>query len=345
MDKQLGSACSPERRAEEQKPFVSVIIPCRNEARSIARCLDSIIANTYPKDRLEVLVVDGTSEDGSREILEDYGRRFPCLRVLTNPRRTTPAALNIGILSARGEVVMRMDAHTFFPFDYICTLITALEETGADNVGGIALTQPAENTLFGQAIAFGLAHPFGVGNSYFRIGVGEPRLVDTVPFGCYRKEVFARFGLFDERLERNQDIEFNSRLLAGGGKILLVPTVHSLYQCPATLGGLAKQNFRNGFWNVSTRAVQPRALSLRHFVPLGLVSALLLSATIAAVNWVGRWVFLIVAGTYVIGVLAASLATARRKGWQYFLLQPPVFMTLHVSYGLGSLWGLVAPKR
>ena len=197
-------------------PEVSVIVPCRNEVKYIAACLDSVLANDYPKERLEVLVVDGMSEDGTRAVVERYARTCPFIRLVDNPRRVTPAALNLGIASARGSAIMIMGAHAAYPSGYISELVTWLRHSGADAVGGRCVTRPGRESVTGRAIAAAVSHPFGIGNSHFRTGAAEPRWVDTVPFGCYRRDVFERVGVFDEELVRNQDDEFNHRILRQG---------------------------------------------------------------------------------------------------------------------------------
>jgi glycosyltransferase involved in cell wall biosynthesis len=165
-------------------PRVSVVLPCRNEAAYLGPCLDSILESRYPAGRLEILVVDGASDDGTREIAREYAERHPGVRVLDNPARIVPAALNIGIRAATGEVIARMDAHAVYPRDYLPRLVEALLESGADNVGGVLVTLPADQTPGARANAVALAHPLGVGNSYFRVGTAARRWVDTVPYGC-----------------------------------------------------------------------------------------------------------------------------------------------------------------
>src|SRR6266513_1865168 len=215
--------------ATPRVPTVSVIVPCRDEERYIARCLDSIAATDYPRERLEVLVVDGMSEDRTRAIVADYGARYPFIRLLDNPGRIPPTAVNTGIRAARGEILVRVDAHGVYPPNYIPALVAALEQTGADSVGGVLVTLPANDTAIAQGIAIAMSHPFGVGNSYFRVGVREPRWVDTIAFFCCRRETFERVGLFDETLARDEDSEFNGRLIQAGGRILLVPHVTAQY--------------------------------------------------------------------------------------------------------------------
>ena len=231
-------------------PFVSVIIPCRNEAKHIDACIESVMACDYPRERLEVLVIDGMSDDGTRPLLEAIARRHTAIRVLDNPKRTAPAALNIGVAAARGAVIMRMDAHNKYPSTYISMLVHWLEKSGADNVGGVWVTRPSSERAMARAIALGCSHPFGVGNSRFRLTVEKPCQVDTVPFGCYRRDVFDRIGMFDEELVRNQDIEFNLRLRNSGGSILLVPEVASYYHARDTLRELWRTHYQNGYFNM-----------------------------------------------------------------------------------------------
>src|SRR6185503_15906357 len=196
------------------KPFLSVIVPCRNERAFLGRCLDSILASDYPATRMEVLVVDGSSDDGTRALIDQYAARDGRVRCVDNPARITPAALNRGIDAARGEIVARVDAHATIARDYFSRCATYLENTSAANVGGSMRTLAQSVGLFSGPIVTALTHRFGVGNSYFRIGSDEPRWVDTVFGGCWRRELFDRIGRFNERLDRSQDLEFSLRLKA-----------------------------------------------------------------------------------------------------------------------------------
>ncbi|MGH7528934.1 MAG: glycosyltransferase family 2 protein, partial [Gemmatimonadales bacterium] len=255
-------------------PRVSVILPCRNEARYIAACLDSILAAAYPLTQLEVLVVDGLSDDGTRDIVARYAAAYAQIRLLDNPGRIVPTALNIGIGAASGAVIARMDAHVVYPPDYLPRLVRALTESGVDNVGGCIVTLPADRTAAAQAIAIALSHPFGVGRSPFRVGARSARLVDTVPFGCYRRDVFARVGLFDEELVRNQDDEFNHRLVSRGGRVLLVPDVVSYYYARGSFAQVARMFYQYGAFKPLAARKVGRFMTLRQLVPAAFVSAL-----------------------------------------------------------------------
>jgi len=333
-----------------ERSFVSVIIPCRNEERFIGPCLDSVLANDYPLDRLEVLVVDGMSEDGTRAIVEDYAARHDCVRLLDNPKKSAPAALNIGIAHAKGQIVMRMDAHSHYPRNYISGLIAWQEKTGADNVGGVWITLPANDTCMAQAIAIGLSHPFGVGNAHFRIGVREPRWVDTVPFGCYRREVFDHIGVFDEELIRNQDDEFNLRLIRQGGKILLVPDIASCYFARDSLAKLAQTYYQYGYFKPPVLRKVRRIMTVRQVVPATFILTLIGSGAMALFFPTMRIVMASIVILYLIAVVGCSTMVAFERGLRYAPALCVVFVVLHMSYGLGFIkgiadFGIRTPKR
>jgi glycosyltransferase involved in cell wall biosynthesis len=320
-------------------PLVSIVIPCRNEHAYIGACLDSILASEYPSDRLEILVADGQSDDGTREIIADYAARHMCITLVDNSRRTTPAALNAAIRASTGAVIVRMDAHVFYPANYIPRLVDALEHTGADNVGGVLETVAADNTPTGRAIAIGLAHRFGVGNSHFRTGVDHQLDVDTVPFGCYRREIFDRIGWFDEDLIRNQDDEFNFRLLRRGGRVLLVPEVSCRYFARRSFRQLARMYYQYGYFKPLVARKVGRVMTARQLVPSALVTSLLGSAL--ASLWLpgAGVVFAGIAGLYASCVLASS-ALAARGDLRCGAALTAVFPILHFSYGFGFLRGM-----
>ncbi len=323
-------------------PFVSVVIPCRNESGFIGGCLDSVLATTYPLGRLEVLVVDGMSDDGTRDELARYSAGPSIVRVLDNPKGITPAALNIGVGHARGSVLIRMDAHTEYPPNYISGLVTWLERSGADNVGGLWRTLPGDDTTFARAIAGALSHPFGVGNAHFRIGVQEPKWVDTVPFGCYRADVFDRIGLFDEELVRNQDDEFNARLLRHGGRILLVPDVVSTYYARASAKKLWRTYFQYGFFKPLAIKKLGRVPTLRQLVPAAFVLSLALFTLAGLWLPLARWTLLGILIAYLGSIVAASFsAGGPGKGLRVFAATAVVFPVLHLAYGIGFLRGVL----
>ena len=321
-------------------PSVSIIIPCRNEETFIGKCLDSIIANDFSKDSLEIIVIDGMSEDRTRDIINEYSQQFSFVNLLDNYKKIVPTALNIGIQNANGKIIIRMDAHTTYEKNYVTKCVEYLQNYGADNAGGICVTLPGDDTVMAKSIAMALSHPFGVGNSYFRIGLKEPKYVDTVPFGCYKKEVFDKIGLFHENLIRNQDIEFNLRLKNAGGKILLVPDIVSYYRARSSLKALAKNNFSNGFWVIYSSRFAKVPFSIRHLIPLLFVVALLSSFSMSLVYFPVFYIFSLVLGTYLIAGIYYSLKISLKKGLKFFPILILTFFTLHLSYGFGSCWGI-----
>ena len=324
--------------ATPRVPTVSVIVPCRDEERYIARCLDSIAATDYPRERLEVLAVDGVSEDRTRAIVADYGARYPFIRLLDNPGRIPPTAVNTGIRAARGEILVRVDAHGVYPPNYIPALVAALEQTGADSVGGVLVTLPANDTAIAQGIAIAMSHPFGVGNSYFRVGVREPRWVDTIAFFCCRRETFDRVGLFDETLARDEDSEFNGRLIQAGGRILLVPHVTAHYYARDSLWQLARMYHQYGYSKPLVARKLGRVTTVRQLVPAGFVTAL--AAATLALPWVPGAAALLVAAVvpYLVAVAACAIgAGLRRGGLRTVAALGLAFPIVHFSYGLGFL--------
>ena len=306
-------------------PMVSVIIPSRDEEKYIRKCLDSVVANDYPKSRLEILLVDGLSKDNTREIIKNYQNRYPFIKLLDNPKKFTPFAWNMGIKNAKGEIVILGGAHAFYSEDYISKCIRYLKEYKADNVGGIIKTVPKTNTLIARAIALCLSSFFGAGGSYFRTGSKKTRWVDTVFGGCYKKEVFEKIGLFNENLVRSQDMEFNLRLKRAGGKILLASTIVTDYYPKDNLKDFFLHNIEDGIWAVLPLKFAKVPLRLRHYIPLFFVLSLPLSI----------WL-------YVPVNLYFSAKTAfKEKDIKYFFVMPLVFATRHFGYGLGSVWGLI----
>ena len=325
-------------------PYVSIVIPCLNEEGYIERCLASIFANDIPKDEVEVLVVDGMSKDGTRAIVARYARRFRGVYLLDNPKRITPAALNVGIRRARGEVIMRMDAHATYDPRYISKCVDALEKHGAENAGGTWRIIPRTTTTIGKAIAISLSHRFGIGNAHYRlVNSKEPKWVDTVPFFCYRKEIFSKIGLFNEKLERGQDMEFNLRLKKAGGKTLLVPDIVSYYYARSDIKSFLQHNWVNGVWALLPFAystVMP--ISWRHLIPLVFVISLLGSLVLTLVFPFGTYMLTGIVGAYGLVNLAASMQVAiKERDIRCIFVMPVIFAMLHFGYGLGSLWGVI----
>lgn len=323
--------------------MLTVICPIYNEEKYIARCIESIMQQDYPKDDLEVLFVDGMSTDRTREIIASYLPQCPYLRVLDNPDKIVPYAMNRGIDAAKGDIIMRLDAHASYQPDYFSVLVDGLKRLQADNVGTVCKTDVLNKTPKTLAIREVLGNKFGVGNSTFRTGIEHEQEVETVPFGCWPKEVFEKYGKYDVRLVRNQDIELNKRILRGGGKIYILPDTYCTYLARETWRGLSKNNYGNGKWNILTVYYTKTfsSLSLRHFIPLLFVLSLIVPLLLAFA-W---WPFALVSAASLVvytGLLSAvSLKLSMQKHLNFFYLLT-TFFVLHLSYGWGSLMGVLS---
>jgi cellulose synthase/poly-beta-1,6-N-acetylglucosamine synthase-like glycosyltransferase len=320
-------------------PFVSIVIPTRNEEKYIEKCLDSIIANDYPKDKLEVLVVDGMSEDKTRDVVKKIAKRCKFIKLLDNLNRVTPIALNIGIKNAEGDIIIILSAHSTIAPDFVAKNVEYLQETEASCVGGIMQTR-GDTSFLGKIISLAMSSPFGVGNAMFRIGVKKPTYVDTVPFGAYKKEVFSKIGLFDEELVRNQDDEFNLRLIKNGGKILLVPEIVSYYYARDSLSKLWRMYFQYGYFKIRVIQKIDAIFTVRQVIPSLFVGSLMLTGILSFLTKYFLGMFFAILGLYLTANIVFSFYIALKNGLKLLLVLPVAYATLHFGYGLGFLKGI-----
>ncbi len=313
-----------------ETPFVSVVIPMRNERVWIERCLASVLAQDWPADRMEVIVADGMSDDGSLEVVQALADRDSRLRIVRNPARIVPAGLNRAIEESRGEVVARIDAHTTIEPDYIRQGVELLRRTGAQNVGGPM--RPLGGGAVGDAIATAMCSRFGIG-AYFHFAE-EEREVDTVYMGMWPREVFRRVGMFDEELVRNQDDEFSYRIRRAGGRVVVSPRMRSHYQNRRSWGALARQFFQYGLWKVRVLQKHPAQMSVRHFIPplfdAGLLASILVGHPLFAAAG---------AAGYGAAMAAVAVREARRRSdpFRVFL----ALAMIHHAWACGFLAGLI----
>ena len=319
-------------------PSVSLLLPIRNEEKYIQRTLDSILTQDYLSEKIEILIADGMSTDRTREIVQTYQQQHENIQLYDNPKQIVPTGLNLLIAQAKGDILIRVDGHTVLETDYIGACVDALTRTGADNVGG-RMNAIGEN-FFGEVVALATSSPFGVGGARFHYSQKE-EWVDTVYMGAWNKEVFNRIGLFDEELVRDQDDEFNYRLRAHGGKILLSPAIKSHYTVRGSPAKLWRQYFQYGYWKVRVMQKHPRQMRLRQFVPAVFVLGLIFSIILLLLHPWGVYLLVVIFGMYLLANLAASLITALRTQLRSLPLLPIVFVILHLSYGIGFLAGLV----
>lgn len=318
--------------------MISIVMPVYNEERYIDDCIKSLLKQDYPIEDMEWIFVDGCSKDRTKEIIKSYQKEYPSLiKVFDNPKRIVPCAMNIGIKNSKGKYIIRLDAHAEYEDDYFSKCVHYLDTVDADNVGGSIETKA--KTKMGANIACMLSSRFGVGNSQFRTN-GKSGYVDTVPFGAFRREVFSKFGGYDERLVRNQDNEMNYRIRKNGGKIFLASDINLAYYCRDSIKGIAAMARKNGQWNIITMKLCPGSMGLRHFVPLFFVLSILFLTGFGFLWWP---IWIVLAGELTLYLLMDSIYSAKGSKsfanfWSLFLLFP----IFHISYGIGSIIGLLS---
>ena len=331
---------NPQVGIRERYPFVSVLMPIRNEAEFIEGSLGAVMSQDYPHDRTEILISDGMSADTTREAIERIKRNNPNIKItlLENPSQAVSGGMNVALASARGEVIIRVDGHTLIARDYIRECVTALERSGASNVGGPMNAIGAGR--FAQAVAVATSSPFGVGGARFHYSKRE-EWVDTVYMGAWPRDVFRRIGMFDQEMVRNQDDEFNYRLRAAGGKIFLTPRIKSQYYNRATIRSLWRQYFEYGYWKVRVMQKHSGQMQPRQFVPPLFVAACLALLLLLPLFPVTGYFLGIGLSTYMIANIIASIVSLRKSKSSLLHLVPIAFATLHLAYGLGFLTGFV----
>lgn len=321
----------------EQDIEVSIVMPVYNEEKYIGKCIESLFLQDYPLEKMEWIFVDGGSNDNTLEILECYRQQhLELIKILNNEKKIVPCAMNIGISASCGKYIIRIDAHADYAKDYISKCVYYLNNTDADNVGGIAETK--SNGFMGNAIAKMLSSKFGVGNSQFRTN-GKSGYVDTVPFGAFRREVFSKYGGYDERLVRNQDNEMNYRIRKNGGKIFLADDIKLSYYCRDSVKGIADMARKNGQWNIITMKLCPGAMGLRHFIPFLFVASIVFLGLLGFINSLFWYGLLCEIGLYLILDIIFSIKKAKNIG-QFFVLVF-LFPLFHISYGIGSFNGII----
>jgi len=321
---------------------ISIIIPCRNEEKYIEQCLRSVVAFEVPPGyETEILVLDGRSDDATREITLRLAREYPSIRLLDNPGLIQSCALNQGIRLARGEWILRLDAHSRYGPEYLRLCWETAQRTGAENIGGLFITQPGGNGPQAYLVQALTTHRFGVGNAGFRIGATEGS-VDTVPYGFFPRRVFEKLGGFDERLVRHQDYELNRRIIAAGGKIWLNPAIHVFYFNQPTLAAFyRKQFFKEAPFNPYCWYLAPYAFAYRHAITGAFAAGIIGGCVLGPVFPRLGAVFAGVMALYgVLAIVSAAQQALRYRRPSHLLWLPFCFFGFHFIHGLGVLKGL-----
>ena len=316
--------------------MVSIICPIYNEERYIDGCIQSVLNQDLPTSGWELLLVDGGSTDRTLTLIEPYKKQYSNIRLLNNPKRTAPYAMNIGIRAAQGEYICRMDAHSFFPTNYVSTLLRFMNDLpDASNVGGVCETMPANDSMKAKAIAIACSHTLGVGNSTFRTStIQKPMLTDTVPFGFWRKSLFDKIGTFDEEMTRNQDDEFNARTIQHGGKVYLVPNICISYYARDSLAKTWHMFYQYGLFKPLVNKKIKKPTTIRQFIPLAFVIGVVIGLPLACLYTVFGWIYLAALTLYL--MLSCGIAIRYKN---YYL--PLAFICIHFSYGWGYIHGII----
>ena len=330
-------------------PYLSIIVPCYNEQATIRLLLDAVLAQTYPRSQMEIVIADGLSQDGTRAVIAAFQSGHPDLavRILDNERRSIPSALNLAVSAARGEIIIRLDAHSMPQPDYVQRCVQALEAGKGANVGGVWMIHPGASGWIAEAIAAAAAHPLGVGDAMYRLAP-KAGPVDTVPFGAFRRELIEKIGGFDETLLTNEDYEFNTRLRQSGGVVWIDPQIRSTYFARPTLGALAVQYWRYGFWKLKMLRRYPDTIRWRQALPpvfvASLVGLLILSFFFPLI----KLILILEILCYFAALTIAGLQLALRQRKPLLVLGLPLaVMAMHLSWGSGFLWSIVSktPKN
>lgn len=325
------------------KPIVSIIIPCYNEQETIASLLTAIYQQTYPLKLIEVIVADGNSNDNTLQVIETFIADHPelAIRIIENPERIIPKALNRAIDAAQGEIIVRLDAHSLPNQDYIAKCVAALEQKLGENVGGMWEIEAGAETWIARSIAVAAAHPLGVGDARYRVG-GKAQTVDTVPFGAFWKSLFERIGKFNENLLTNEDYEFNTRIRLNGGKIWFDPEIRTKYFARKNLGELARQYWRYGYWKAKMLQIYPKTLRWRQLLPPLFVLSLLVLLCLSLFISPARYLLLFVVGAYLLVLFGIGFQEALRRKQIYLFVGLPLSMaTMHLAWGSAFLWSIV----
>lgn len=324
-------------------PLVSVIVPCYNEQATIRLLLEAIRAQTYPRRELEVVVADGLSTDRTREEIAAFQRDCPDLdvKIVDNPKHIIPTGLNRAMAKAKGEYIIRLDAHSMPSPDYVARCVADLERGLGDNVGGVWEIHPVGQSWQARSIAAAAAHPLGVGDARYRIG-GAAQSVDTVPFGAFRRSLVERIGTFDESLLSNEDYEFNVRVRQSGGVVWLDPAIRSIYFARGSLGALARQYWRYGYWKARMLRRYPGTFRWRQIAGAFMLSFLVLGFLGIWIS-LARWLLVLEVSVYLLILLAVGTQVAlKKRDPVLFFGVPLAIATMHLSWGTAFLWSLLS---
>jgi succinoglycan biosynthesis protein ExoA len=318
-------------------PFVTVIMPVYNEAQYIQRSLESVLAQTYPPQKMEVIISDGMSNDGTRDIVHQYQQKYSYIKIIDNPGKIVPTGLNCALKQSMGDIIIRVDGHCEIAPDYVSSCVQIIQKQQVDGVGGYIETI-GENTL-AQGIALAMSSKFGVGGSPFRTIENRTLLVDTIPFPAYTRSILDRAGPYDEELIRNQDDEYNYRIRELGGKLLLSAEIHSRYYSRSRFSSLWRQYFQYGLWKVRVLQKHPWQMQFRQFIPPIFVMSIITCFSLSLLFPFFILPFISIISVYLLADMIVSIIVSNKNGWRYFPVLSGAYPILHIGYGIGFIIG------
>jgi succinoglycan biosynthesis protein ExoA len=326
---------------------VSIIIPCYNEQETIGLLLDALYSQTYPCEDMEVVIADGLSTDRTREEIEKFRESHPrmTIRVVDNRERTIPTGLNQAINASQGEYIIRLDAHSVPTPVYVERCLNALAKGRGDNVGGIWQIRPGGEGWLARAIAIAAAHPIGVGDARYRLG-GKAQVVDTVPFGAYRRSLVETIGAYDETLLTNEDYEFNVRVRQSGRVVWFDPSIQSIYYARASIRDLARQYWRYGYWKARMLRRYPDTMRWRQLLPPAFVLSIIILLLLSLVFPIAAGILVFLIGIYCLTLIAAGVYNSiQERDVSSILGLPLAIATMHFSWGSAFLWSFINPPK
>ena len=326
---------------KNEQLFISFIIPSRNEKKYIKKCIEAVLLNNYPQNKIEILVSDGFSEDGTREIVEEFSKKYNFIKLLNNEKRILASAWNRGIENSKGDIIIIANAHAKIEKDHFKKCISYMNKYKTDCVGPVLITHPQDTSAIGKSIAAMMSHPFGVGNSKFRIGVNKPTFVDSVHLGAYKKNVFKKIR-YNEELVRSQDIEMHGRLHRAGFSMLLVPDIKVHYFTRSDPKGFFKFGFLNGYWITIPWAFGASMAKIRHLIPMVFVWSITIPIIVSFFLPNFYYVsFFIITLYFSLSLLISLHKTFQTKKIFYLFIMPIIFLIYHLTYGIGSNVGFL----
>jgi glycosyltransferase involved in cell wall biosynthesis len=317
-------------------------VPCYNEQKTIHLLLASIYQQTYPREKIEVIIADGLSTDNTRQEIQSFCEAHLdlSLKVVDNPQRVIPAGLNKALAAAEGDIIVRLDAHSVPADDYVQRCVEAIEADRGENVGGLWEIQPGDDTWQARSIASAAAHPLGVGDARYRVG-GNAQEVDTVPFGAFQRSLIDMVGFFDENLLTNEDYEFNTRIRQFGGRVWFDPAIRSKYIARSQIGSLARQYWRYGFWKSRMLRRFPGTFRWRQLPPVFVISLPLL-AVLGIWFWWALWILIIEITIYLLALFLVGLQLAiKQRDFAMIWGVPLAIATMHFSWGTAFIWSMI----